>query len=265
MLTEILTTAERIVRDAGAILLDYAARGQNQAHSKASGIDLVTVADGASEAAIVAAIQAAYPDHHIHGEEGGGYGPAPDTAPFRWYVDPVDGTTNYAHGYPHYCVNLSVVDAAGEPVVGVTYDPTRDECFTAEAGRGAWCNGQSIYVSGAATLFEALVASGFPYDSHTAADNNSDAWAAFVRRTQSTRRGGAAALDLAYVACGRLDGYWERIQPWDSLAGVLMVREAGGTATDYSGGPVGEGREILASNGRIHAEMRAVLASLRRA
>lgn len=261
-LNAIRDTAETIARQAGALLLDYAARGENHAATKSTTINLVTAADKASEALITEAIQAAYPDHHIHGEEGGGYGPEPSVAPYRWFVDPLDGTTNFAHGFPIYSVNLAVVDPSGAPVVALTYDPNLDECFSAVAGQGATLNGRPIHVSQAADLRQSLVISGFAYDRHTAHDNNSQAWAAFVRRTQGIRRTGSAALDIAYVACGRADGYWERgPEPWDFMAGVLLVREAGGIVTTYDGTPDGlyDGHDVLASNGQIHAAMVDVL------
>ncbi|GAB4571517.1 MAG: inositol monophosphatase family protein [Anaerolineae bacterium] len=254
--------AEAIARRAGALLLEYAREHRNQAATKTTAINLVTAADRDSEALIVRALQEAFPDHHIHGEEGGGYGPPAAQAAYRWYVDPLDGTTNFAHGYPIYAVNLALVDRAGEPLVGLTYDPNRDECFSAVRGEGATLNGEPIRVSGVGELRQALLLSGFPYDRHTAYDNNSQAWAAFLRRAQGVRRSGAAALDLAYVACGRVDGYWERgPELWDIMAGVLLVHEAGGRVTTYEGTRAGlyTGKRILASNGLIHQRMVDVL------
>ncbi|MBN2469301.1 MAG: inositol monophosphatase [Anaerolineae bacterium] len=268
MLNVYRDTAETIARRAGALLLDYAARGENQTRTKSTEINLVTAADKASEALIIEALQAAFPDHHIHGEEGGGYGPARESAPFRWYVDPLDGTTNFAHGVPIYAVNLSLVDPAGEPVVGVTYDPNQDECFSAVRGQGATRNGRPVRVSQTADLRQALLASGFAYDRVTARDNNAQAWAAFVRRAQGMRRTGAAALDLAYVACGRFDGYWERgPEAWDIMAGVLFVREAGGMASAYDGSTTGLEfrRDIVATNRQIHGALLDVLAEVQAA
>lgn len=268
MLNVYRDTAEAIARRAGALLLDYAARGENRASTKTTAINLVTAADKASEALISAALQDAFPDHHIHGEEGGGYGPPIEAAPFRWYVDPLDGTTNFAHGVPIYAVNLALVDQAGEPVVGVTFDPNQDECFSAVRGQGVHLNGRPVQVSQAAELGRALLVSGFPYDRATARDNNGQAWSAFLRRAQGMRRTGSAALDIAYVACGRFDGYWERgPEPWDFMAGVLFVREAGGLVSAYDGVTTGleAHRDIVASNGRIHADMLAVLAEVREA
>ncbi len=263
MLHTIRDAAEQFARAAGALLLDHAARPQAEA-KKSNPINLVTAADKASEAYLVGAIRERFPDHYIHGEEGGGYGPLAG-APYRWYIDPLDGTTNFAHGFPCYSVNLGVTDANGEPVVGVTYDPNLDELFSGIAGEGATVNGRPLRVSTAATLVESLLTTGFPYDSHTAVDNNTAAYAAFVRRTQGVRRAGSAALDLAYVACGRVDGYWENgPMPWDITAGIVLVREAGGVVTNYAGtleGLYGGGR-IVASNGLIHRAMLDVLAEV---
>ncbi len=265
MLHTIRDTAEEIARLAGALLLDYAAGGREALDFKSTDINFATAADKASEHLITDALRDAFPDHHIVGEEGGGYGPPPERAPFHWYVDPLDGTTNYAHGYPVYCVNLSLADRSGAPVLGVTYDPVRDECFSVIRGEGAVLNGRLMAVSTTDSLLRSILVTGFPYDSHTARDNNTAAFAAFTRRTQGVRRDGSAALDLAYVACGRLDGYWERgPQRWDYLAGMLMVHEAGGLVTTYAGDQEGlySGDAFVASNGRIHAELLAVLAEV---
>jgi myo-inositol-1(or 4)-monophosphatase len=265
MLTAIREAAEAIARQVGELLKDYAARPVHRAEYKSSAVDVTTEADKAAEGHIVAAIQAAFPDHHIHGEEGGGYGPPAEGAPYRWYVDPIDGTSSFAHGYPGYSTSLSVVDQGGEAAVGVIYDPTRDECFSVVRGRGATLNGRAIRVSQTADLIRALLSTGYPYDRRPP-DNNTAEWAAFVQRAQDVRRLGSAALDLAYVACGRLDGFWElRLNPWDVVAGALMVREAGGVATNYAGAtePVNRGGDIIASNGLIHQAMIAVIAEAR--
>lgn len=227
-------------------------------------VDLVTQADRASEEAIVSALRAAFPGHAILAEEGGGAelgsgGPI-------WLVDPLDGTTNFAHGFPVFVVSMALRDDAGL-AAAVVYDPLRDECFSAARGRGASLNGAPVHVSACPDLDRALLATGFPYDRRTAEDNNVRSFGTFIRRCQGIRRAGAAALDLAYVACGRLDGYWEpRLQPWDVAAGMLIVREAGGRVTDYTGDDGQPGtihnREIVASNGRFHGEMIAVLSEL---
>lgn len=265
MLQQIRDTAETIARGAGALLLDYTEHARNRVQAtKSSAVNLVTEADEASEQYIIAALQDAFPDHYIHGEESGGIGDS-DSAQYHWFVDPIDGTTNYAHGFPVYAVNLGMLDSAGTPLVGVTYDPTRDELFAAVAGQGATLNGAPIHVSETDTLLHSLLASGFAYDRHTVEDNNAAQWAAFIRRAQGVRRAGSAALDFAYVACGRLDGYWERgPSAWDVVPGLLIVREAGGVVTDYAGesANIHHGAHFVASNGRIHEAMRGVLADV---
>ncbi|MGF1506670.1 MAG: inositol monophosphatase family protein [Anaerolineae bacterium] len=248
--------AQRIAREAGALLLEEYDKPRQINHK--GRVDLVTQADGASEQLIVERLQAAFPDHRIVAEEEGEVAGGDLT----WYVDPLDGTTNFAHGFPVFAVSMALVQA-GEPVVGVIYDPMRDELFAAERGGGAYLNGKAIFVTGAATLEDALIATGFPYDHLTAEDNNTRALSVFLRRVQGLRRAGAAALDMAYVAAGRLDGYWEmRVKPWDVAAGVVLVREAGGMVSTYEGRRTslfeGEMR-IAASNGRIHEEMLDVL------
>nr|MBN1228558.1 inositol monophosphatase [Anaerolineae bacterium] len=185
---------------------------------------------------------------------------------FQWLVDPLDGTNNFAHGFPVFAVSIGL-QYEGEPLLGVIYDPLRDECFSAAKGTGARLNDKPIRVSSIAQLEQGLLATGFPYDRQTTEDNNSQAVAAFLRKGQGIRRAGAAALDLAYVACGRLDGYWEqRLNPWDIAAGLVIVREAGGMITPYSGkfddAPVLRGENVVASNGLIHDAMLAVLDSV---
>jgi myo-inositol-1(or 4)-monophosphatase len=224
-------------------------------------IDLVTERDEASEALIVAALRDAFPDHAIHTEEGGESGEA---GGWSWLIDPLDGTTNYAHGFPFFAVSLAAA-YQGRMEVGVVYDPLRDECFTARRGAGTLLNGKPIHVSTTDTLRRSLLATGFPYDVWTNPDNNLDHFANFTLKAQAIRRPGAAAIDLAYVACGRLDGFWElRLHAWDVAAGALLVHEAGGRVTDIQddarfmpGGALIP--SIVASNGLIHAQMLAVL------
>jgi myo-inositol-1(or 4)-monophosphatase len=183
-----------------------------------------------------------------------------DDGPPIWLIDPLDGTNNFAHGFPHVGVSLALVREQ-QPFVGVIYDPLRDETFAATVGGGAALNGDPIHVSDVDDLAKAFLATGFPYDRRTAPDNNVERLDHFLRRSQGVRRAGAAVLDLCYVACGRFDGFWEiRLHPWDVAAGVLIVREAGGRATDFSGG-LGclSGRRIQASNGRIHEQMLEVI------
>ncbi len=254
-----LQTAERIAREAGALLragFDQPREIQFKAET-----DLVTQFDRQSEALIVGALHSAYPEHGIVGEEGGGT--APDRpADYIWYIDPIDGTTNFAHHIPHYAVSIGLAGADGWPVLGVVYDPAVDECFTAAKEFGAALNGRPIHVSGVLTLERALVQTGFPYEVWTNPDNNAAQWAAMLVRCQATRCMGSAALDLAYVAAGRIDGYWEpALKPWDLMAGAIIVEEAGGRISNYRGQPDGvlQGRYFVASNGLIHDLMLELL------
>jgi len=211
--------------------------------------DLVTVADREAEALIRSRIKARWPSHAILGEEGGLEDNGGD---YRWYVDPLDGTTNFAHGFPVFCVSLAV-EFKGQRIAGVIYDPTRDELFAAEQGSGAYLNDRRIHVSQTGRLVESLVATGFP--SHKRhANPNIYFYHQITLRSHGVRRAGSAALDLCCVACGRFDGFWEfNLNPWDTAAGVLLIEEAGGKVTDMSGGPFQlNSRETVASNGLIH-------------
>ncbi len=222
-------------------------------------VNLVTEYDRQAEALIVQALREQFPTHHIYAEEQGEAGPG--DSPYTWLIDPLDGTTNFAHSFPAFGVSIGLMHGR-EHLVGVVYDPTRDELFTAGLGLGAQLNGAAIQVSQITSLDRALLATGFAYDRRTAADNNVENFSRFIRRCQGVRRAGAAALDLGYVACGRLDGFWEmRLYPWDVAAGTLVVREAGGRVTDFAGGQDDHpsGQKIVASNGFIHQEMLAVL------
>ncbi len=262
-LQHILTIAERIARDAGAILRDAA--GKPRAIEFKGAIDMVTQYDRQSEALIVAALREAFPDHLIIGEEGTGAGSAPEGR-LCWYIDPIDGTTNFAHGLPHYCVSLGLADTDRVPLLGVIYDPTRDECFAGYRGGGAFLNGRPLHVSSTAQIDHAIMLTGFPYDKLTNADNNSAEWTAMLHRTQASLSGGSAALDLAYVAAGRADGYWEPdIKRWDVTAGIALVLEAGGRVSNYAGTLDGvyTGRRVVASNGPLHETILAVLTEAR--
>ncbi|MBI5565586.1 MAG: inositol monophosphatase [Chloroflexi bacterium] len=243
-------------REAGALLRDYYQRGVTAEYK--GEIDLVTEADRASERLILDRIRAAYPDHAILSEENGANH---QTSRYRWIADPLDGTTNFAHGFPAFCVTLALlVDDTLE--LGVTYDPLRDELFAARRGRGARLNDRVIHVSKTPLLDRALLCTGFPYDRRTNPLNNTQQFEAFLRQSQAVLRVGSAALDLAYVACGRLDGFWEfRLNAWDMAAGVLLVNEAGGHTSEPDGSPVRQwsGR-VVASNSLFHAEMIDVLA-----
>jgi myo-inositol-1(or 4)-monophosphatase len=255
------STRERIkvvavdaARQAGAILEDYARKGFRVEHKDT--LNLVTDADTHSEQAIVEAIERSFPDHEILAEERGRAG---GTSPFKWIIDPLDGTTNFAHGFPAYAVSIGV-EYQGRCLLGVVFDPTRQELFVAEAGGGATLNGRPIHVSRGARLDKALLVTGFAYDIHTTR-GNLDHFSNFAVRAQGMRRMGAAAIDLCYVACGRFDGFWEmKLNPWDTAAGSLMVAEAGGRMSDFKGGPFSiYGVELVASNGCIHQEMVEVL------
>lgn len=234
--------------------------------SKTSRIDIVTAADTEIEAYVVAELTRRFPAHHIVGEEGGGQGAAAGEAAYHWFVDPIDGTVNFASKLPHFCTSIALATADREPLLGVVYDPTRRELFTAVRGGGARLNGQPIRVTQTAELADAVITSGFPYDKHTNPDNNLREWGAFLTRIRGERRLGSAALDLCYVAAGRLDGYWEKdLKTYDVMAGMLIAREAGGTVTDYAGGAYPQRQDrgrYVASNGRVHAEMLGVLAGV---
>jgi myo-inositol-1(or 4)-monophosphatase len=238
-----------IALEAGALLLQYFHQGLKIEYK--GDADLVTAADRASEALIRERISKQFPSHDVLGEEQGLNDQGSD---FRWYVDPLDGTTNFAHGYPVFCVSMALEDRiAGQRIAGVVYDPTRDEIFTAERGKGAQLNGKTIRVSKATQLRECLVATGFP--SHKRHKNpNIFFYHEITLRTHGVRRAGSAALDLCSVASGRFDGFWEfNLNPWDTAAGVLIVEEAGGKVSRFDGTPFQlDSRETLASNGVVH-------------
>ena len=253
--------AIQAARQGGAILLDYAKKGF-QIHQKDQAINLVTEADLRSEEAIIQTIHQAFPTHQILSEEQG-LQDIP-TNPVKWIIDPLDGTTNFAHGFPLYNVSIGVEYEAA-CVLGVVYDPTRDELFLAQQGKGATLNGTPIHVSATPKLNEALLVTGFAYDVHTAKDNNLKEFCAFTIHARGMRRTGTAAIDLCYIACGRFDGFWElQLNPWDTAAGKIMVEEAGGKMTNYQGAPYSiYGTTLIATNGRIHQEMIEVLRETR--
>ena len=221
--------------------------------------DLVTEVDRDSEKLIVEHLLTRFPDHMILAEEG----EYPRTgSTLRWIIDPVDGTTNYAHGFPWFCASIAL-EAAGELLAGVIYNPMHDELFTATKGGGAYLNGRRLHVSTRSPLRDTLLGTGFPYDCATDPANNFASFIAFQKAARGIRRAGAAALDLAYLAAGRLDGFWElKLKPWDVAAGVLMIREAGGTVSTFDGSAYDvSNHRIVASNGLIHDEMVAMLAA----
>ncbi len=251
--------ASAIALEAGALLRDYYRRGVATEYK--GDADLVTEADRASEKLIVERLHALFPDHGVYGEEGTR---SNIEGEYRWYIDPLDGTTNFAHSFPVFCVSMGLerrspslsASEDGEVIAGIIYDPLRDELFTAEKGKGAYLNGAPIRVSSATELAEALVATGFP--SRKRHDSpNIHFYQQFSLRSHGVRRAGSAALDLAYTACGRLDAYWEfNLNPWDTSAGALLVTEAGGTMSGFDGSPFKlDSREILATNGLLREEL----------
>jgi len=239
-----------IAREAGGILMEHFRRRVKIEYK--GDVDLVTVADRASEELIVRRIRERWPGHNILGEEGTRSEQGSD---YRWYVDPLDGTTNFAHSYPVFCVSLAL-EYRDERIAAVIYDPTRDELFSAEKGSGAFLNGKAASVSKIASLAECLVATGFP--SHKRHKNpNIHFYHQLTLRTHGVRRAGSAALDLANVASGRFDGFWEfNLNPWDTAAGVLLVEEAGGRVSGFDGAGFRiDSRETLASNALIHNDL----------
>jgi len=250
-----LEVAVAIAREAGAVLLEHLERPREIAE-KGRRADIVTDADRASEAIVVARLRREYPQATILAEESGVHAGTNDE---RWIVDPLDGTTNFAHGYPLFCVSIAY-ERGGELIAGAIFAPAMGECFAAERGAGARSNHRAIGVSAIDRVAGAMTCTGFhPADF----ERNATCFRAVSERAQAVRRDGSAALDLAYVACGRFDGFWEfDLSPWDVAAGTLLVREAGGTVTGVDGSPADlDGGSILATNGRIHEELRATLGS----
>ena len=254
----VLELAVRLARAAGEVQrARYETRFEIRV--KDTPINLVTEVDHACEKLIVEGIAAERPHDAVEAEEGRGGGH--EGAAWRWVIDPLDGTTNYAHGYPRFCVSIGV-EHAGVRSVAAVYDPLLDELYTAVRGGSAWLGRRRLRVSETRGLAEALVATGFAYDVRRSEEDNLDHFAALVKRARGVRRDGSAALDLCYVAAGRLDAYWElKLHPWDVAAGLLVVEEAGGRTSDLSGGPAPRsGLECLASNGLLHDELAGALA-----
>jgi myo-inositol-1(or 4)-monophosphatase len=244
---DLIQPMQAIAREAGALLIDYFHQHVKIEYKGA--VDLVTVADRKSEALILERIRKQFPTHDVLGEEGTRIETGSD---YKWYVDPLDGTTNFAHGYPVFCVSLAVEHRA-KRIAGVVYDPTRDEMFAAELGGGARLNDSAIRVSTTATIAECLIATGFPSQKRHK-NPNIYFYHQLTLKTHGVRRAGSAALDLCNVASGRFDGFWEfNLNPWDTAAGVLIVEEAGGKVTGFSGADFQiDSRETLATNGLIH-------------
>jgi myo-inositol-1(or 4)-monophosphatase len=254
---EQLDLAIEMAREAGEILKHYMDR---EKHVELKGqANLVTIADKESEAGIIRRILERYPTHGILAEESGASG-ARDTGASKWIIDPLDGTTNFAHQYPFFCVSIGF-EQQGEILCGAVYDPCRDEMFSAGRGVGSFVNGRPLRVSNVDKLGSALILTGFPYGVRQKMKSAMSQFEAFLFHSQAVRRGGSAALDLCYIAQGRSDGFWEMdLHPWDTAAGLVILEEAGGRLTDFAGNPFSiYGKQIVASNGAIHEEMVAVL------
>jgi myo-inositol-1(or 4)-monophosphatase len=254
-----VSTVSSIAREAGVRLREFFAQGVETEYK--GDVDVVTIADRTVEKLIRTRLTEAFPDHGVYGEEGTRERLDQE---YRWYVDPLDGTTNFAHGFPQFCISLGLeqrkpglaADQDGTLIAGVIYDPLRDELFSGTKGSGATLNGKPMRVSRVPELAESLLATGFPSRKrHTSP--NIHFYQEFTLRSHGVRRAGSAALDLAYVAAGRLEGFWEfNLNPWDTAAGILLVEECGGEVTDFSGGPYRiDSREILASNKKVHGEI----------
>ena len=255
-----LSTAIEAVTRAGA--LQMAQFGGDFQIDKKGTIDLVTEVDVTVERMFRALIAERFPNHQILAEEMGGAASAPDGP--CWVFDPIDGTTNFAHGLPIFCSSLALeIDGVAE--IAAVYDPTRKELFTAERGGGAFLNGRPLRVSSAARLLDAMLVTGFPYDIHSRVDEIVGLFAAFVGQCRAVRRLGSAAIDLCYIAAGRLDGFWESdLKAWDIAGGALIVAEAGGRITTLTGGPfTSRGAHVLATNGHLHDAMLGVIATFR--
>ncbi len=255
-LREFARVGEAVVREAGQYLRANLGRVVEATYKGA--VDLVTPFDLGAQEILVGRLAAAFPTHGFLAEEGLARTGASDC---RWVIDPLDGTTNFAHGLPVFCVSAAL-ECSERLTLGFVYDPMRDEMFRAEAGRGAFLNGAAIRVSGVSELGRSLLATGFPYDVRMSPENNLDHWGRFIVRAQAIRRCGSAALDLSYVACGRFDGFWElKLKPWDVAAGALIVAEAGGRVTDFEGRPFTLAAPgVVATNGLIHDPIVDVLA-----
>jgi myo-inositol-1(or 4)-monophosphatase len=250
--------AVEAARLGGAVLQEQARRGFNVEHKDA--VNLVTDADRHAEQTIVEVIRAAYPDHRILAEERGA--DVAGASDYQWVIDPLDGTTNFAHGFPVYCVSIGL-EYQGRCILGVVLDPTRRELYLGAEGEGATLNGTPVQVSSTGSLNTALLVTGFAYDIRESSNNNLDHFSRFSLRAQGVRRTGTAALDLCYVAAGRFDGFWElKLHAWDTAAGMVIVQEAGGLVTDFKGTPYSiYGKDLVASNALIHQEMLEVLNS----
>jgi myo-inositol-1(or 4)-monophosphatase len=255
-MNQFLTVAQEAAHQAGTLLRANWQKPKT-VEIKTDIVDLVTNVDKAADTLITNILRTRFPTHKVIAEESAVSG---QESPYRWYIDPLDGTTNFAHGFPHFAVSIALAYES-QMIVGVVYDPLRDETFCASRGNGATLNGNPIHVSHVPALEQALVLTGFPYDRRLRSEFYLRFYQAFMVRSQGVRRSGSAALDLCYVACGRADGFWEwRLHPWDTAAGSLMIEEAGGKVSNFFGGPFDVyGEQTLASNGVLHQEMIEVL------
>jgi len=256
---QLLQTAIRTAVTAGKFLKENVGKVKNIRIKEGEGRNLVSEVDQNSEKMIIDSLLGEYPGHSILAEEGGTGAPSSE---YRWIIDPLDGTTNFLHGIPIFCVTIGL-EFKGKMVAGVVYDPNFDELYVAERGRGATLNGSPIYVSRTAALSESLLVTGFPYDVATNPDRAIERFIGFLKASRGVRRLGSAALDLCWVAAGRFDGFWEvNLHPWDIAGGIVIVLEAGGNVTDFHGREADIlHKQILASNGRLHSEMEKVLAA----
>ena len=252
-----IQTAIDAAREAGAFLVSRLGKIKTIERKKGQETNLVTDIDRESERMIISRIRTSYPSHAILGEEGGHLASDSDTC---WVIDPLDGTTNYTHSFPIFSVSIGI-QHKGELVAGVVYNPVADELFSAERGSGSFLNGERLHVSEVDTLIKSLLVTGFPYNVRENPYNVVQHFQQFLMEAQGVRRLGSAALDLCYIAAGRLDGYWEvTLQPWDKAAGIVIVREAGGCVTDFLGHPPDfHNPNTLASNNKIHEQMLEVL------
>jgi myo-inositol-1(or 4)-monophosphatase len=250
---------KKTILGAGEIIMDY--YSQDLEMKMKSEIDPVTIADMETEQYIVDEIVKKFPDHSILAEERPEIEKESD---YLWVIDPLDGTTNYAHHFPLFCVSIAL-HHKGKPLVGAIYEPVRDELFYAEKDRGATLNDEPIKVSDNDRMKRAFLSTGFAYDVHSARDDNVDNFRAFLKTSLAIRRGGSAALDLAYVACGRFDGFWEmKLHPWDTAAGILIVSEAGGKISRFNGDEFSiYNKDMLATNTKIHDEMIDIIQSVK--
>jgi myo-inositol-1(or 4)-monophosphatase len=246
-----------IARNAGQMILDHFGKPIQIDHKSVH--DVVTEADKAVENYIIPTLLDAYPTHHFVGEEGSSLGAPYEEAEYRWYIDPIDGTTNFAGNIPHFCTSIALADKDNQPLLGVVYDPNRDEMYVAQRGMGATCNDEPLHVNEIDDLDYAVIGTGFPHDRSDGMSNNFRQFAYFAPRVRGVRRFGSAALDLCWVASGRLDAYWEwNLSRWDFFAGWLMITEAGGKMSDYqgdTGDTLNTGAQVLAATSALHPAM----------